>query len=59
MKPLKDHKLYKDEGKWKKDDKGDSSKPKYSCFLCDGPHHAFKCPQRGKLMARDGGREER
>lgn len=50
-KSSKDYKSYKDKGKWKKDDKDDSSKSKISCFLCNGPHRAFECPKRGKLAA--------
>ncbi|XP_048228420.1 uncharacterized protein LOC125369605 [Ricinus communis] len=43
--------LYKDKGKWKKEDKRSSSPEKLACFICDGPHRAYDCPKRGKLGA--------
>ena len=36
-----------DKGKGKKTD----APRKHSCFLCNGPHRAFECPKKGKLVA--------
>jgi len=28
---------------------GKSTKPKFDCFICDGPHFARECPKKEKL----------
>ena len=35
--------------KWK--GKKDEAPKKYTCFLCNGPHKVFECPERGKLAS--------
>jgi len=38
---------FKDKGR----DKKDKAPRKYLCFLCNGPHQAFKCSKHGRLVA--------
>ena len=40
---------------------GKSTKPKFDCFICDGPHFARECPKREKLniiRVRDNDKDE-
>ena len=39
--------------------RNDGLPKKYTCFLCNGPHRVFECPNKGKLAALVQGEEEK